>query len=92
VTYLDEVAELPGPETTSGVAELEGPQEVADLLEIGPYRVNLVDKILHTDNTVLSKVLLDDGVVGEGNALGERVGSVLDLSVTTLVDELADSL
>lgn len=51
-----------------------------------------MDQILHTDNTVLAEVLLDDGVVGESNALRERVRGVLDLSVTTLVDELAHSL
>ena len=51
-----------------------------------------MNEIFHTDDTVLAEVLLDDGVVGESNALGERVGGVLDLSVTTLVDQLADSL
>lgn len=86
VTTLDVVLELAGAETTSGVAELEGPQEVGGLLEVGADGVDLVDQILHTDNAVLAKVLLDDGVVGEGNAL------LVDLSVTALVDELLDAL
>jgi hypothetical protein len=87
VTTLDEVEELAGTETTSGVAELEGPEEVAGLLEIGTDGVDLVDQILHADNVVLAEVLLNDGVVGQGNAL--LLGS---LGVSTLVDELADGL
>lgn len=86
VTTLDEVLELAGAETTSGVGELEGPQEVGDLLEVGADRVDLVDKVLHADNAVLAEVLLNDGVVGKSNAL------LVDLTITTLVDELLDGL
>lgn len=86
VTTLDEVLELASAETTGGVAELEGPAEVGGLLEVGADGVDLVDQVLHADNAEGSKVLLDDGVVGEGNAL------LLDLSVTALVDELTDGL
>lgn len=86
VTTLDEVLELAGTETTSGVAELERPAEVGGLLEVGPDGVDLVDKIFHADNAVLAEVLLNEGVVCERNAL------LVDLSVTTLVDELTDSL
>lgn len=78
--------ELAGAETTVGVGELEGPQEVVGLLEVGANSVDLVDQILHTDNAVLAEVLLDDLVVGEGNTL------LVDLSVTTLVQKLADGL
>jgi hypothetical protein len=45
-----------------------------------------VDEILHADDAVLAEVLLNDGVVGEGNAL------LVDLSVTALVDKLLDGL
>jgi len=86
VTTLDEVLELSGPEAASRVAQLEGPQEVAGLLEVGPDGVDLVDEILHTDDTVLAKVSLDDSVVGEGNAL------LVDLAVTTLVHEFTNRL
>lgn len=86
VTTLDEVLELAGVEATSGVGELEGPQEVVGLLEVGANGVDLVDKILHADNAVLAEVLLNDLVVGEGNTL------LVDLSVTALVDELTDGL
>lgn len=86
VTTLNEVLELAGAETTVGVGQLEGPQEVGGLLEVGADGVDLVDEILHTDNAVLAEVLLDDGVVGQGDAL------LVDLSVSTLVDELLDAL
>lgn len=78
--------ELAGAEATVRVAELEGPQEVGGLLEVGADGVDLVDQVLHTDDAVLAEVLLDDGVVGEGDAL------LVDLSVTALVDELLDAL
>lgn len=78
--------ELAGSEATVGVAELEGPQEVGGLLEVGADGVDLVDKILHADNAVLAEVLLDDGVVSQGNAL------LVDLAVSALVDELLDAL
>lgn len=80
------MSELSGAETSSWVAELEWPQEVGGLLEVGADGEDLVDQILHADDTVLSETGLDDGVVGESNAL------LLDLSVSTLVNELADGL
>jgi hypothetical protein len=80
------VLELAGAETTSGVGELEGPEEVGGLLEVGANGVDLVDEILNTDNAVLAEVLLNNGVVSKGNTL------LVDLSVTTLVDELLDGL
>jgi hypothetical protein len=86
VTTLNEVLELAGMEAAVGVAELEGPQEVGGLLEVGADGVDLVDKILHADNAVLAEVLLDDGVVGERDAL------LVDLAVSALVDELLDAL
>lgn len=86
VTTLDEMLELASVESTSGVGELEGPQEVAGLLEVGANSVDLVDQILHTDDAVLSEVVLDKLVVAERDAL------LVDLSVATLVDELANAL
>jgi hypothetical protein len=86
VTTLDEVLELAGAEATSGVGELEGPEEVVGLLEVGANGVDLVDQILHANNAVLAKGLLNDLVVGERDTL------LVDLSVTTLVDELTDAL
>lgn len=78
--------ELASTETTVGVGQLEGPQEVVGLLEVGANGVDLVDQILHTDNAVLAEVLLDDLVVGEGNTL------LVNLTVTALVQKLTDGL
>ena len=86
VTTLDEMLDLAGVEATVGVGELEGPEEVVGLLEVGANGVDLVDQIFHADNAVLAEVLLNELVVGKGNAL------LVDLSVATLVDELTDSL
>ena len=86
VTTLDEVELLALVETTVGVGELEWPEEVGGLLEVGADGVDLVDQVLHADNAELAEVLLDDGVVGQSNAL------LVDLAVTSLVDELADGL
>lgn len=78
--------ELASAEATVGVGQLEGPQEVVGLLEVGANSVDLVDQILHADNAELAEVLLDDLVVGEGNTL------LVDLAVTALVEELTDGL
>lgn len=86
VTTLDVVLELAGTEATSGVGELEGPEEVGGLLEVGADGVDLVDQVFHADDAVLAEVLLNDGVVGKGDAL------LVDLGVTALVDKLADGL
>ena len=56
------------------------------MLEVRADGEDLVDQILHTDDTVLAEAGLDDCVVGEGNAL------LLNLSVSALVDELTDGL
>jgi len=86
VTTLDEVLELALVETAVGVGQLEGPQEVVGLLEVGANGVDLVDQILHADNAVLAEVLLDDLVVSQGSTL------LVDLAVTALVQKLTDGL
>lgn len=86
VTTLDKVLDLAGVEATVGVGELEGPQEVVGLLEVGADGVNLVDQIFHADNAVLAEVLLDDLVVGK------RLALLVDLAVTALVHKLTDAL
>jgi hypothetical protein len=80
------MSELSGAETAGWVAELEWPQEVGSLLEVGANGEDLVDQVLHADNAVLSQVGFDDRVIGESNAL------LVDLSVSTLVDEFTNSL
>lgn len=77
---------LLGRVTTSGVGQLEGPQEVGGLLEVGSDGVDLVDEVLNADNAELAKSVLNDRVVGQGDAL------LVDLAVSALVDELANRL
>ena len=86
LTQDGEYLQLAGTESASWVAELEWPEEVGGLLEVGADGEDLVDQILHADDAVLAEVGLDDGVVGESNTL------LVDLSVSTLVDELTDGL
>ena len=86
VTTLDEVLDLAGVEATVGVGELEGPQEVVGLLEVGADSVDLVDQIFHADNAVLAEVLLNDLVVGQ------RLALLVDLAVAALVHQLTHAL
>jgi hypothetical protein len=105
ITALDEVLELARPETSGRVRELEGPQEVADLLEIRANGEDLMDDVLYADDPVLAQVLLDDGVVGESNSLlvaarrsvscsniGNMLVNCLHLAVSSLVDEFTNRL
>lgn len=69
---------------TVGARELEGPQEVVDLLEVRANSVDLVDQVLDANDAVLTEGLLNEGVVAESNAL------LVDLTEATLVDELTD--
>lgn len=80
------MSELASSETTSWVGELEGPEEVGSLLEVGANSEDLVDQILNADNTVLAEVGLNKSVIGESNTL------LGDLSISALVNELADGL
>jgi len=86
VTTLDEVLELPSVEAAVGVGQLEGPQKVAGLLEVGANSDDLVDQVLNADNAVLAQVVLNELVVGKSNAL------LVDFAVAALVDEFADGL
>lgn len=57
-----------------------------ELLERRAGGGDLVNDVLDRDDAELSERLLNDSVGGEGDAL------LVDLAVTTLVDELADGL
>lgn len=78
--------EFPGSEPTSWVAELERPQEIARLLEVGAHGHDLVNQILHADDAQLAKLLFDDRIVGQWDAL------LVNFSISALVDEVADCL
>lgn len=84
VTTLDEVEELSGSETTVRVRQLEGPQEVVDLLEVRTNSDDLVDQVLDGDDTVSAQSILDDLVVRQGDSLG------VHLTETSLVHQLSD--
>lgn len=85
VSSLIEVLEDSVPSTGWG-SELEGPQESGGLSEVGSTGQNLVNQVLNADDAVLSKVGLDDLVVGDGNT------AVVDLGKTSLVNELSHGL
>lgn len=70
--------------TTRWVGQLEWPQEVVGLLEVWTNGVDLVDQVLHTDNTELAESLLNDGVLAQWDSL------LVDLTVTSLVHQLLD--
>jgi len=71
---------------TSGVRQLEGPEEVVGLLEVGASGEDLVDEVFDGEDVVLAKSSLDDLIVIEGNAL------LVDLTVSALVDQFTDGL
>lgn len=71
-------------EAAEGRRELEGPQEVVGLLELGAAGGDLVDEVLNAGDSGLSELTLDDAVVGDGDSAS------VHLSVAALVDKLAD--
>jgi len=69
VATFDEVLEFPLMEAACWAVQLEGPQEVGCLFEIGADGINFVDQVLHADHAVLAEILFDDLVVSERQAL-----------------------
>lgn len=51
-----------------------------------------MDQVFHTDDAVFAQVLLDDLIVAQRQTLRKAVCSSLDLSISTLVNELAYTL
>ena len=66
--------------------QLERPQEVGGVFEVGANGHDLVDEILDADDTELSELLLDDVVGSDGCPLA------VQLNESTLVNKLADRL
>lgn len=64
ISTLNEVLELADAESTGGGGQLEGPQEVGSLLEVGTNGEDLVDEILNGDDAELAELGLNDRVVG----------------------------
>ena len=73
-------------ESSSGVGELEGPQKVVGLLEVGSNSVNFIDKVSGTVDANSGESFLDNRVIGNGDSL------VSDLSESTLVNKLLNGL
>ena len=86
VTTLNEVEEFALAPPTSGVGQLEWPEEVSSLLEVWASGDNLVNEILNTEDIVLSKSVLNYCVRSKGNTL------LVDLSVATFVDGFTNGL
>lgn len=100
--------ELACAETAGGRREFEGPQEVGRLLKVGTNSEDLVDQVFNRNDSILAELLLNEGVVGLGrqavgqiehkcnfkNTFATYQGDplLIDLSVATLVDQLADGL
>merc|ERR1719433_420813 len=85
VSTLDKVVGLLSP-SPSWVVQLEGPQEVGSILEVGSNSEDLVDQILNTDDSQLSQLVLNDVVGGDGSSVS------IDLDISTFVDEITNSL
>ena len=73
-----------GSKALKGRGELEWPEEVVSLLELGSESGDFMDKILNARDSVLSKDGLNDIVVSQGNS------RAVNLAVASLVDELLD--
>ena len=57
------------PPSAGGIAQLEGPQEVGGVLEVGANSEDLVDQILNADDAHLAQLPLDDLVGSDGSAV-----------------------
>ena len=86
IATFNEMPELACTPAASGVRQLERPEEVRGLLEVRASGRDLVNKVLNAEDVVLAKRLLDHAVIGERNTL------LVDLSISTLVDEFPDRL
>ncbi len=67
------------PQAAGGRVELEEPEEVGGVREVGPHGEDLMDQALHADDVELAQALLDDFVGGDGGPV------TVHLDVTALV-------
>lgn len=73
-------------ESLFGGVKLEGPQEVVGFFEVGSDGVDFINEILKTGNAVLAELSLNDGVISK------RDSAFVDLAISSLVDQVSDSL
>ncbi|GFE52761.1 Rpl7bp, putative [Babesia ovis] len=77
-----------GHKTLPWWVQLERPEEVGDLLELGAACVDLVHNIFHAVDSVLAQVVIDDLVIAD--AYPAPGTTPTHLGVSPLVEELAD--
>ena len=65
------------------IGQLERPEEITSLFEIGSDSHNLMNEIFHADHSVFAQVRFDQTVVRQGDTL------FVDLAVSALVHEFA---
>lgn len=85
ITTFGEVVAFVLP-ATERVAEFEGPQEVVGFFEGRTASVDFMNEIFNADDVVFAQSIGDDVVVGQSNSL------LVDLTVTTFVDQVGDGL
>ena len=85
ITTLVEVEQLLA-EASVGARQLEGPQEVGALLEVGSHGVDLVDQVVHRQDAELAQHLLHLLVLHQRHTL------LVQLRVATLVHQHAHRL
>jgi hypothetical protein len=81
---LTEVVQLLALEAASGRAELEGPQEIRCLLEVGAGSEDFVNDVLHANQVDVSEGSRHNGVVAQRDTLSA------DLSEASLVYKFPD--
>lgn len=75
-----------GDKSTLGASQFEGPHGVVDLLEVGATSEKFVDQIFNTDASFVLQVVFNNHIIRKGDT------AFVDLQVTTLVDQVTDSL
>ena len=67
ITTLDKMLEFSRPPSTGRITQLERPQKVVRLLEIGSNRENLMNQILHTLDPLFPQSLSNEGIIRQGD-------------------------
>ena len=85
VTTFNKVRSLLSISATS-IAQFKRPQEIIGFLKVFSHGEDLMDKILCTDDTVLAKALLDEGIVSKGRP------SLFNFAKSSFVDQFSYAL
>ena len=84
VTTLNKVVGLLSP-SSGGVVQLEWPQEVGGILEVGSNGEDLMDQILNTDDSKLAQLALNNVIRGDWGTVAIN----LNKQVKKLVDTVS---